>query len=223
MQEARVCLIISAALNPGGKSHRGVSLKTTNSSCVASRCQLCRESFPVGYYQSTWQSEMLWWNIRTGCFSGSLQMAQPEAWNRNHRPRGSPMLFSKSGQNFPLMFTCSTLQDPQGSRGRALTDTRQDGADSQSKAWPWFPGVCIVPLLGCLTLSKYLGADPLFLSKQQQFRCRFFEQAPGSSLRRPLWVWVGPQASGSSVQTADGSGIFLLKLTDRGSRLLENG
>lgn len=155
--------IISATLNPAEKSptsHSGVSPKTTNYSCVASRCQLCQELLPVGYYyQRTLQFEIFWWSICTGCFSGSLQMAQPEAWNGNHRPCGSPVCcFPYFGKISPWCVPVLP-PDPQGSRGRALTHTRQDGADFQSKAWPWFPGVCIVTLLGCLILSKYLGAD----------------------------------------------------------------
>lgn len=224
--------IISATLNPAEKSptsHSGVSPKTTNCSCVASRCQLCQELLPVGYYyQRTWQFEIFWWNICTGCFSGSLQMAQPEAWNGNHRPCGSPICC------FPYFCKISPWcvpvlpPGPQGSRGRS-TDTHTPGRCRFPKqgltlvSWRVYHYSSWVPY----TLKVFRDREtPCFYLNRSNSNADFLSRLRSPlQLRCPLWVWVGPRASKSRGmqrrQTALESSCSTL--TDRGSRQLENG
>lgn len=155
-----VC-ITCATLNPGEKSltsHRGVSLKTTNYSCVVSRCLLCRELLPVGhYYQRTCNLK-----YSDGIFTRAGSLAASRWLNPKQRtettdPAGLPYVVFRIVVKFPLDVYLSRLPGPTGPAGTTHTRT-VTGQTSKARPDLGFPACVSFLLMGAL-YSKYLGED----------------------------------------------------------------
>lgn len=147
-------------------------------------------------------------------YSHGLGLWQPpdgstRSIERKPQTRGSPICcFPYRGK---ISSWCIPVPPPRPHRARG-DDTHPDGdgADFQSKAWPWFPGMCIVPLDGCLILKVLRGRQtPCFYLNRSGCNADFLSRLQHPlQLRRPLWAWAGPWASGGGCadgQTALGS------------------
>jgi len=145
-----------------------------NYSWVVGHGLFFRELLPVGYYQSTQAIR----NLRVGYLhrwcSGSPQMAQPEAYNGNHRPREAPVGRSQ--------YLGRTSWCPQGHGPESvwLTHVRtSDGCRFPKQDWAWFLGVFVTTLVP-YTLQVFRGwQTPCLHTKQEQFQSRSFRAGSG--------------------------------------------
>lgn len=111
----------------------------------------------------------------------------------------SRMLFSLFWQNFPLMCTC-TAPGPTGLEGTS-TDAHTPGRCRFPKqglalvSWHVYRYSSWVPY----TLKVFRGRQtPCFYLNRSSLNADFLSRLRSPlQLRRPLWVWVGPRASGN--------------------------